>query len=309
MKLPSAAQGALDEALNAGEAGDLYRRIAVDMFRTRKSIEDAMAGKKVKTQESGGDDDGKPPKCFRMDYTDDDDCGACPWRKPCSDHLAGRGEGPYGDDGPLKPGDMFDGHLPLEEGDKGYGEDDGGSEDDTDDDVETEEERTAREAAEKKAIAAAKRKATRERKKAEAAAKAEAEEAERLAAEGAASGSDDGGDEDDTDEILESLGYDDRQLERMTDDTAFYLADHKIPADACSVGKAGGHTVFPQKLPTDHAMYEAPEPEPEPKRRRRRRKPAEDSTEPTATGGDDDNGDDPLGLDDLERDLKNAAKK
>lgn len=304
VKLPSSVQDLLDEALNKGEAGDLYRRIAVDMHRTRKSVEDAMAGKKVKTQDSSGDDDGKPPKCFRMDYTDDDDCGACPWRKPCSDHLASRGEGPYGDDGPLKPGDMFDGHLPLEEGDKGYGGDDGGSDDDV---TETDEERTAREAAEKKATAAAKRKATRERKKAEAAAKAEAE---RLAAEAAASGSEADEDDEDTDEILEGLGYDSGQLDRMTDDTAFYLVDHAIPAAACSVGKAGGHTVFPQKLPTDHALYEAPEPEPEPKRtRRRRRKPAaEASPEPAATGGEDDD-DDPLGLDDLERDLKNAAKK
>ena len=304
VKLSSALQTALDEALVAGESGDLYRRIAVDMHKTRKVVEDAMAGKKVKTSDSAADDDdGKPPKCFRMDYTDDDDCAACPWRGPCSDHLAKHGEGPYGDGGPLKAGEMFEGHD-LKEGDKGFDPDaDDDTDDDTDDDEETEEEEAARLAAEKKAASAAKRKANRAKKKAAA-----------KAAEEAAAGDDDE-EEDDTDAILEGLGYDDGQLGRMTDDTAFFLADHAVPADAVSVGKTGGYTLFAQKLPTDHAMYEAPEeepePEPAPRRRRRSRKSAEETKAPAPKGDDDDDGDDgdPLGLDDLERELKNAAKR
>src|SRR5688572_19384669 len=68
-------------------------------------------GKKVETDEDDEDDeDGdeeKPPKCYKLDYEDDDTCKTCPWRGPCSTHLGV---------------ELHEGHE-LQEGDRGYGED------------------------------------------------------------------------------------------------------------------------------------------------------------------------------------------
>ena len=310
-KLPKTLKHQVDEKLHAEGELDLYLHVC-DNVRTRADMEKLLSG--IDVDEEDGDEDGIPT-CYKLDYSDDEECKACRWRGPCAEACEV---------------DLFPGHE-LKEGDEGYEAD--AEEPDppkkkrgkkkADDAKETKKEKAAKKRAEAKA-----------KKEAEAEEKAEREaeeEAKRKAEEEAASEtSTDDEDEEEEEvfvvDVLKELGYDDRQIDRMSEETEDFLFENDVPATAVSVSKDGGYVLFKHKLPEDHELYE-PEPEPEKekpaaKKRRRRKKKTEEETPPEKgdddseeeseqTSGDDEEseGGDDMGLDDLERELRASAKK
>ena len=297
-KLSKALKRQIEDKLHAEGDLDLYRHVC-DNVRTRADMEKLLSG--IDVEEEDEDSDGKPT-CYKMDYSDDKECMACRWRGPC----AGACEV-----------ELFPGHE-LKEGDEDY-------EEEEEEDpkkakaakakaAKAKEEKEKAEADEKKkADAKAKKDA---KKKADAKAKKDAKKKEEEEESETGSNGDDDEEEVDVYEELEKLGYDDGQVERMAEETEDFLVDNEIPATATSILPDGKYKLFPQKLPEDHALYEAPPKEEKPKKRRRRKKKAEEAAppkeeepspepEPPAeeSGGDD------MGLDDLERELRESANK
>jgi hypothetical protein len=333
VELPESLIEKLEEALQPGGSGDLYRVVARDL-KSPEQIAAMMSGKKVdvdEEEEEGGDDE--PPACFKLDYQNDDDCGSCPFRGPCSKVA----KGPH-------KGKLYEGHE-LQPGDLGYE----GPEEETEEELETETE--VEEEEEPDPPPSPKKPASNrpttpppgpKPAKPSTSGKPAAAAPKPPPKDPAAT---DKPKKKTDDEKLADLGYDAGQIGRMRKTTKERLIDERIPADCASILKSGAVSVFYDKLPTDHPLYEEKEveeteeepeteteeePDPPPPARKTRGKarepepeteveeeggvevePEDDGDlpeEPGEGGGEAAEGDgDDLGLDELERELNATA--
>lgn len=101
----------MDKGLEPNGANDLFKALARNV-KTRDQILKMQTGELEEEESEGGAESetkpaGKkdgPPRCFQMDYTNDDECGSCKYRGPCSTALGVA---------------LHKGHR-LQEGDVGY---------------------------------------------------------------------------------------------------------------------------------------------------------------------------------------------
>ena len=100
LALTKAVKRSLNEAMEPGKEGDLYK-VGADMIKTPQEVEALLEGTELADDDVGDD---VKKACFGLDYTKDDECKECPWRGPCSDKLGKK---------------LFPGHE-LAEGDHGY---------------------------------------------------------------------------------------------------------------------------------------------------------------------------------------------
>jgi hypothetical protein len=328
LELPESLIEKLEEALQPGGSGDLYRMVARDL-KSREEIAALLSGKKKVEVDEEGSDENEPPACFKLDYQDDDECGSCPFRGPCSKAA----DGPHG-------GELYEGHE-LRPGDLGY--EDAGEE--------AEEEQgdppPPKPATKRPAPAPASNRPTTPPPGPKPASGRASVSAPKPTAKPPATPppkpapkAHEKPKKKTDDEKLAELGYNDEQIGKMRKATKEQLIDERIPADCASILKSGAVKVFYEKLPTDHALYEEPEetqeetqeetradPEPEPPKPAKRSKATkpdpdeepepdeeqeeieEELPEEPGEGDDGSDGDDGLGLDDLERELNATAAR
>lgn len=107
MVLSKALKRAVNDAIEEGKEGDLYKVVA-DMAKSPEELEALLTGTEM--ADEGGSKEEAKPACFGLDYTKDTECQECPWRGPCSDKVGKKlypghelAEGDHGYETPAKP--------------------------------------------------------------------------------------------------------------------------------------------------------------------------------------------------------------
>jgi len=83
LRLGKGLRRVLAAGLKEGGSADSYKLVA-DMMRSTAQVEELLTGIAGTSDTGSGDTAGGPPKCFGLDYCDDNECGACEYRFDCA---------------------------------------------------------------------------------------------------------------------------------------------------------------------------------------------------------------------------------